>query len=275
MRLKHLKATNWTWCVVFIATLIGAGACSEDSNDNQNTTTTDTTSGTADTAGDVSDTSTGEVLVIGDDLSGGNDTTSGVNEILEDAWPLNDVVETAAEVTITENSGVFSAEIDAAAGGLSEAPSHAFIYLDLDAGEKLAINDFEAISTNKTWDLAFKRTVIRSNGADSGPGDIQVARITGETFDSITTVPSDLIFAQDVAFDVDGNLLTDPIGAPKTAFNYINTDTSSGSWYDYGAGISAIAGHVYIIQDAKTSVAFKFEIVSWVSGQYSVRWAKL
>lgn len=274
MSLKHQKATPWVWCVVFATALIWAGGCSEDNNDTANTTT-DTTSGTGDTAGDVSDTSTGEVLVIGDDLSGGNDTTSGVNEILEDAWPLNDVVETAAQVTITENGGVFSAEIDAAAGGLDNSASHAFIYLDLDAGEKLAINDFEAISTNKTWDLAFKRTVIRSNGADSGPGDIQVARITGETFDSITAVPGDLIFAQDVAFDVDGNLLTDPIGAPKTAFNYINTDTSSGSWYDYGAGISAIAGHVYIIQDSKTSVSFKFEIISWASGQYSVRWAKL
>jgi hypothetical protein len=269
MTKTHKTHTPYLWLSsLLLAAALLLTAC-DDGDSAGNTSDTSNADATGDSSG-----ATDEVISIGDDLSGGEDATSGVDPVLAAAWPYNKGASDAA-VTITEASGVFSAQIDAAAGGLSESSKRAFIYLDLDAGEKLAIDDFEA-AANTAWDLAFKRSVIRSNGADSGPGNIQVGRMTDKAFELITEVPADLIFAEDVSFDVDNNLIVDPIGQPKTAFNFINPDTSSGSWYDYGAnGVSAIPGHVYIIQDKRSGVAFKLELQSWTSGVYQVRWAKL
>src|SRR4051812_3361383 len=59
--------------------------------------------------------------------------------------------------------------VDATAGGISGSADNPYIYLDLKAGVKVAINDLDARSS-MAWDVALKRASLRVNGGDSGGG---------------------------------------------------------------------------------------------------------
>ncbi len=196
-------------------------------------------------------------------------------EVLIDGWPLHDTVSDGA-ITVTEDAGVFTAQLDASAGGSQVALQRPFLYLDLDApAGKVAISDLDAFDDDR-WELALRRVVIRTNSADSGAGQVQLARLVAQPFDAITS-PGAGPWASDVTLDDQDDPLTDPIGNLLSAFNYLNQDNPSGSasWYDYAMGVSPVADHVYIVRNATGDAHFKLQIVSWTSGTYTLRWAKL
>jgi hypothetical protein len=196
--------------------------------------------------------------------------------ILANAWPWNDAV-TTGSVTVDESDGVFTATIDAAAGGMNASRSRPFVYIDLETGARVDITDLESLEST-AWDLAFKRVLIRTNSADSGPGQISLAKVSGTTFDDVTSAPtSSSAYATDVSLDEECELLTDPIGNPIAAINYVNTDnpTGSASWYDYTGGIAPHSGDIYIVRDDADGTTYNLEIGSWTSGVYEIRWAEL
>lgn len=91
-------------------------------------------------------------------------------------WPLAAVLMVAVGCTDDdvgpnpdEVPDVFDITVDA-------TDPAAFAYVDLEAGETLAI-DASAAATDVTWDLAFRGTTIRANGGASGPGGTGVGLV--------------------------------------------------------------------------------------------------
>jgi hypothetical protein len=118
--------------------------------------------------------------------------------------------------------GATDAVIDATAGGLINAADNPFLYIDLEQGTKVAIDDVEALDSD-AWDIAFKRPNIRVNSGDSGTGDVAVAVVAGSLAD-VTEAPADGEFETDDWSSDSCTLLTLADGTPATAF---------GEWYDY------------------------------------------
>jgi hypothetical protein len=96
-----------------------------------------------------------------------------------------------------DGTDIWASEIDATAGGMS--PTESFVYtaftdqglVKLDLNDKAAINDM-------SWDIAFRRYVIRINSGDSGPSCTSATPLPSTvTFDSVLSVPPDLTYAQD------------------------------------------------------------------------------
>ena len=164
--------------------------------------------------------------------------------------------------------------IQATAGGSQAAPNNPFIYLDLDTGQKVEVNDLEAYA-NTEWDLAFKRYIIRTNSADSGPGNVAVAKRVETTFADVTEAPTEAsAYAQDESYDDSCTPVTDPIGSLVSAFNYLNPGKNTGSWYEY-PGLTPTEGEVYVIDVPGESKTYKMSIDAWESGVYTLRIAEL
>jgi hypothetical protein len=197
-------------------------------------------------------------------------------------WPLHTRVSTGA-VNVTEEAGVWTAVIDASAGGSMASRNNPFVYLDLDnGGAKVEITDMASLDDTR-WELAFKRVVIRTNSGDSGVGDTQLAKELDTTFETAPAPdPSNAsLWAIDETVDEECELLTDPIGNLNTAFNEVNLFNRSGSrsWYQYGGGgaggVAPTPGDVYFVKSADTDAIYKVEITAWTSGTFTIRWAKL
>jgi hypothetical protein len=174
-------------------------------------------------------------------------------------------------VTATAGEGVTQAVIDATAGDDASA-DNPYIYIDLVGGTKAEIDDVAALDSD-AWDLAFKRSSIRTNGGDSGTGGVEVALVEDATIDEVTEAPADDQFASDDWVSDDCQFQTDTGLEPSSAF---------GAWYEYDKP----AGHiltpwpnVYVVRTRKGEL-YKFAIESYYDDAdtpavYSVVWAPL
>ncbi|MGM0556270.1 MAG: HmuY family protein [Myxococcota bacterium] len=249
----------------------GCGDGGEANNDNQGNNGTQADAGT-DAAMDTMDTMEEEDVPTVGDVSDDEFNHRCGNAPVQD-WPLNDAVSDGS-VNATTADGVTTLEIDASAGGSSASADNPFVYVDLSTGEKVEVTDLEAYS-NTEWDLAFKRVVIRTNSGDSGPGDIEVAKLTETAFADVDGVPGDPgSWEFDESYDEDCNPLTDPIGTLVTAFNHLNPLKNTQSWYEY-PDISPSQGEVYLIEVPAESTTYKMAIDAWDGGVYTVRIAEL
>ncbi len=190
-------------------------------------------------------------------------------------WPFHNKVSNG-KITVVEENGYKKATIDATAGGMQAARNNPFIYLDMDEGKKVEIDDFQSLRDHR-WELAFKRVAIRSNSGDSGTGSVKVGKMEHTTFEAVKSVPKSLYFATDMTLNDQCRLLTDPINQPKTAFHYLNkyNPSGSGSWYNYQGGVSPMKGDIYIITGTDKGKTYKMEIMSWKHGVFVIRWQAL
>lgn len=181
--------------------------------------------------------------------------------------PVDTVAESSAVFETTE--GVTTGTLDAFAGGLPNAAENPWVYLDLQTGEALDITDVEALS-NEEWDLAFKRTEIRLNGGDSGPGAWFAARIDDTTWESAPRPGRDAEYlSDDFVDDETCELNTYGRGSLLTAF---------GQWYDYDLEtrvISAPEGTVYALYTMSDHSVWRFQIEDYDSetATYTLRWS--
>ncbi len=183
------------------------------------------------------------------------------------------MVSTGTVVT-TVAGGVTSATIDATAGGLANAADNPFIYIDLSSGTKVAIHDAQA-RIQSSWDIAFKRAVIRVNGGDSGPGNVRVAIVPGAALAAVTTAPAENIFNVDDWTDDLCALLSTPSGEPLTAL---------ADWYDYDSATNRLTprAEVYVVR-ARSGTLYKLRILTYYGDPassmrgalYKVEWAPL
>lgn len=226
-----------------------------------------------------------DLPTFGDDLSlpdSGDDCDE--QAVVTREWPLHSKV-SAGAVMVTSANGVFTATIDAAAGGSMQARNNAFVYLDLDnGGAKVAVTDIDAFA-DTSWELAFRRTALRSNSGDSGPGAVLLAKELETTFDAVTAAPpldDASAWKTDTTLDEQCMVQLDPIGVPMAAVNFLNLFNPSGSrsWYQYAGGggaggVEPTPGDIYFVKSATSNTVYKLEIQSWVSGVYTIRWAPL
>lgn len=210
------------------------------------------------------------------------DVDDGCDEaaVVRREWPLH-AKKTTGAVTITADAGVFTVVLDASAGGFNQSRNNPFVYLDLDnGGAKVDITDIESL-TNTDWELAFKRTAIRTNSEHSGPGAVKTSKEFETTFEAVTTAPDltdPTAWKTDTTVDEMCRVLTDPIGTPQTAFNYLNLFNASGSrsWYQYVDGqVAPTPGDIYLVKSATSNTIYKLEIQSWRAGTYTIRWSAL
>lgn len=153
-------------------------------------------------------------------------------------------------VNLTTTAGITTGTIDATAGGLGSSADNPYIYVDLLHATKVEVNDIAA-TTNMTWDIALKRSSIRTNSGDSGNGGRKLATIPGATSVASVTAPADGYEVDDFTSD-DCMLATIPGGEPMSAF---------GEWYDYDEATHVVTpkSDVYVIQRAdKSRTAFRF-----------------
>jgi hypothetical protein len=196
---------------------------------------------------------------------------------LRQSLSLVDEVSTATVAILSETGAERTLYVDASVEGLSNQDTHPWLYVALATGQAVAVTDLEALSS-KAWDLAFKRSVVRTNGGDSGPGQGGAIRIAlpWDEVDSSTlgnkTLPRESWFDEncEVARDASQNLIT----------------TYSG-WSEYDEAnhvVSAAPDVVFVTAGADGSL-YKVELLDYystpsgahgtVSGRYKVRVAPL
>lgn len=210
----------------------------------------------------------------GDDGSG---VDAGADDCIAGALPTQyRPIAAVSDGTIeTSQDGVVtSAVVDATAGGLDGAADNPYLYIDLEGGgEKVELDDVDALSSDE-WDLAFKRSSIRVNGGDSGPGNVAVSVVAVATLDEVTEVPGAATFADDdfASDDCEPQLL--PGGEPATAF---------GEWYGYDDKTHVLTPkeEIHVVR-TRSGDHFKLAIETYyggdspmVGGIYRVSWARL
>lgn len=102
-----------------------------------------------------------------------------------------------------------------------------------------------APETDASWDIAFERYLVKSDGGVSGVGGVVAAALLEQDFDALAEVPADVTWAEDVADDDDENQY------PQYAM---------GDWFDYAEEnhevtptdmvflVQAVGGAIYKLQ---------------------------
>jgi hypothetical protein len=179
----------------------------------------------------------------------------------------------AGAVQVTTASDVTSGTIDATAGGVDNAADNPYVYVDLRNATKVAINDLDA-RTNTNWDIALKRSSLRTNGGDSGTGGREVASIQAATLAEVTAAPASGYASDDFA-TADCMLESTAIGEPRSAF---------GDWYAYDVDTHVVTPkpEVYVLKRNNGSrTAFRIKAYYGDSSMpmrgafYSVEWKQL
>lgn len=150
---------------------------------------------------------------------GGTQCTSARDQLL---LPI-DKVSTGVVSVLSDVAGKKTIYVDAAAGGLGTAAKNPRVYVDLAAGARVAVTDKSAAASTE-WDLALKRSVIFTNGGDTGVG-VGGAVSLPKAFASVSAADvTSAVPAKEKLFDGNCNAQVDRTNAPNTTF---------ADWYDY------------------------------------------
>lgn len=243
---------------VFVA-LVSCGAGEEDNNDTVDAGSDATHAmdaggedALADSNGDATET----------DADADTGDSCDAQQVAAEQVAVNDSVN-AGDVTVATQDGVDTLTIDASSGGIAEAAQHSFVYLDLDTPEKLALSDVEAFEDD-TWDIAVRRTSIRINGGDSGPGNWLLTTIDNGWADA--TQPG-----RDAEWNTD-DFVTESCELEQTQRGSIIT--AFGQWYDYDPQthvVSAPENTTWALYNTSTHNVVKLGIASYDSGTYDIR----
>lgn len=114
---------------------------------------------------------------------------------------------TVTVMTAPSDPMVFTAEVDATAGGSMKYGENPFVYLDLIGRKKVDITDVQSPNQGG-WDIALKRWQLKINSGDSGNGGVTVAIVDGKNLADVTKPPAGP-YEADAYFD--GNARSKPI----------------------------------------------------------------
>ena len=207
-----------------------------------------------------------------------NPTPRPCSGALKQSLSLVDEVSTAAVKTLAETGDERTLYVDASVGGIEGQDTHPWVYISLATGQAVAVTDLEAFDST-AWDLAFKRSVVRTNSGDGGPGNGGAIRIAlaWDKVDSATLGNKPLPIEE--WFDADCAIV-------KDATNNLVTTFSDWSEYDQATHVLAPADAVYITAGADGSL-YKLAILDYystptgthgaatLSGHYKLRVAPL
>lgn len=209
--------------------------------------------------------------------TGVDPTPSRCSAALRQSLSLVDEVSTAAVTPLSGDSSDRTLYIDASVGGLNGADTHPWVYIALSSGEAVAVTDLDALRST-AWDLAFKRSVVRSNGGDSGPGQGGAIRIALPWDEVDRNTLGNKTLPVESWFDADCNLTRDDAMELVTTF-------SGWSEYDEVNHVLSAAPDVVFITAGADGTLYKLAILDYystpsgghgtVSGRYKVRVAPL
>ncbi len=197
---------------------------------------------------------------------------------LRQSLSLVDEVSTAAVKTLSETGDERVLYVDASVDGIDGQDTHPWIYVSLSTGQAVAVTDLEAFDSS-AWDLAFKRSVVRTNSGDGGPGTGGAIRIAlaWDKVDAATLGNKTLPI--EAWFDAECTIM-------KDSTNNLVTTFSDWSQYDEATHVLAPADVVYITAGADGSL-YKLAILDYystptgahgaatLSGHYKLRVAPL
>lgn len=167
-----------------------------------------------------------------------------------------------------DGASLLAAETQSQADGKRETTVNASVedkyrYFDLDA-------DAEAKADSDDWDLAFSRFKIKTNGGDSGDGDVVVAKLVESDFDALTQAP-------DSGYIEDSDAVSSKSegGDPSYAF------LGPAPWYEYNGSNHQLspADAVYVLRSTEGEF-FKIKLLGYydkagTAGYPKFLWAKL
>ena len=137
----------------------------------------------------------------------------------------------------------------------------AFVAVNLRDG---AVVDVPALESSEAWDIALRRTAIRTNGGTSGPGEAAVAEVEAASLEAIVEVPSGTEFLADAMMPIPG-----PPGSGEESGN-----PALATWYDYDPETHAVSprdAH-FVLRTADGSLA-KLRIAAWADGHFTIDYA--
>lgn len=268
---------------IVIFSLVGLVACSDDDNESTNNQPeSDVTSADTDDEGtpDVTDNEDTTDQEDATEADAEGDTEQEDGDIVEATCETGSDARVAlARETVGQNEGVNAGEvtftteddatiaiIDAASGGTAQMATESYIYLDVDTNEKLEISDADAFE-NADWDIAIKRTMIRINSKDSGPGGWMVARVDAGWDAAAPPESTDSAWKMDNFIADDCELVVEGQGTISTGF---------GIWYDYDMSTHTFTvpeDTTWILYNMQSHTVLKLEVQSLEDMIYTVRYA--
>jgi len=203
-------------------------------------------------------------------------TPRACSAALKQSLSLVNEVSTARVSIVSEDADERTLFIDASVGGLNGQDTHPWVYVTLATGDAVGVTDLEALSSS-AWDLAFKRSVVRTNGGDSGPGSGGAIRVALPWDEVTRTTLGNKALPTEAWFDADCMLTLD------SAQNLVTT-FSGWSEYDEADHVLSAADVVFITAGADGAL-YKVGILDYygtptgahgtVAGRYLVRVAPL
>ncbi len=171
-------------------------------------------------------------------------------------------VSTGVVSIVSDADGVKKLYIDATAGGVGASSKNPHIYVNLETGTKVDVDD-KAAYDSTDWDLSLRRPEIWTNSGDAGKGiggavDIQKA------FSAVTAADADKLPTRAESFFDDAcEAKKDQTGAPFTTFSAPDPY----GWYDYDQATMIPTPRVdvtYIVKGG-TGKRYKVGILSYTA----------
>jgi hypothetical protein len=156
-----------------------------------------------------------------------------------------------------QDDGGFLVRVDA-------TRKESWVYVDM-VGQKY-VKAADAVGSSG-WDLAFQRFKVISNSGVSGPGEVEVAVLPGQSFEELTVAPKDG-YVRDAEDGPDGN------GDLDSAF------LVDDGWYSYSLVEHKLASRDVTYAVKARGSYFKLRMVSYYdeagsAGRLRLRWGKL
>lgn len=202
--------------------------------------------------------------------------TSVRREILQ---PVDEVSPAGVSVIDTDGSTV-TLYIDGAAGGFTQAGANPYVYVNLAESGKEELTDLSA-DDSTAWDIAVKRQVIRTNSADSGPGNGGAVYLAGTAFEDVTraTAEATELLTDDFINDGDCSAVASgDVGELLTPFS---------PWFIYEDATMTLTPNdgVFLLRSGDGQRYYKLEILNYysqpdgsdgpVSARYALRFEEL
>jgi len=134
-----------------------------------------------------------------------------------------------------------------------------FVYVGLEAAELIEVAE---PSQSDGWDVAFRRTLVRTNSGFSGPGWGGAREENGYAFDAIDVVGT-------VGFRTDA--LVPPPGPHVPQDQWKPANETMSNWFDYDPVNHTVSPRdtVFSVRSADGDV-YKVQILGWEDGQYEL-----
>lgn len=153
----------------------------------------------------------------GSAAGGGVGAGKSCSAALRQALVLVDQVTPGEVSLLSQANGELVVYVDASTGGIGGQDVQPWVYVSLRSGGRVDLTDLEALASTD-WDLAFKRSIVRTNSGDSGPGEGGALPVTRAWATLTRDFAAGLALPLEAWFDADCTLLTDATGAVTTTF---------------------------------------------------------